>query len=218
MNIENGVTTGMYKSDTVGGVQPEAGDGPGPFLMGTKTLISNEVVDREAGALGKITEIMLDVLSGRVAYAVLSFGGFLGLGEKLFAVPWSALVLDTMNKRFMLDVKKSGSMAPRVSTRIIGPIWPTSNGLRIFTPITDARCIRPESNGRYGHECPDGSGPSRLAVSFASGPVDRSRGRKTPCAEGGRFRRRRLRAPVGSSEGRGQAILPRRDAQRRSPP
>jgi len=106
MNIENGVTTGMYKSDTIGGVQPEAGDGPGPFLMGTKTLISNEVVDREAGALGKITEIMLDVLSGRVAYAVLSFGGFLGLGEKLFAVPWSALVLDTMNKRFMLDVEK----------------------------------------------------------------------------------------------------------------
>ena len=37
---------------------------------------------------------------------VLSFGGFLGMGEKLFAVPWSALVLDTKNKRFVLDVDK----------------------------------------------------------------------------------------------------------------
>lgn len=106
MKIENG-TTEMYKSDTIGGVQPEAGAGPGPFLMGASTLTGNEVVDREAEALGKVTEIMLDVLSGRVAYAVLSFGGFLGMGDKLFAVPWSALVLDTMNKRFMLDVDKA---------------------------------------------------------------------------------------------------------------
>ena len=105
MKIENG-TTEMYRSDTIGGIQPEAGAGPGPFLMGASTLTGNEVVDRDAEALGKVTEIMLDVLSGRVAYAVLSFGGFLGLGEKLFAVPWSALVLDTMNKRFMLDVEK----------------------------------------------------------------------------------------------------------------
>ncbi|MEE1919130.1 PRC-barrel domain-containing protein [Pseudomonas asiatica] len=39
-------------------------------------------------------------------YAVLSFGGFLGMGEKLFAVPWGALRLDTVNKRFVLDADK----------------------------------------------------------------------------------------------------------------
>ena len=39
-------------------------------------------------------------------YAVLSFGGFLGMGEKLFAVPWNALTLDTENKRFVLDAEK----------------------------------------------------------------------------------------------------------------
>jgi hypothetical protein len=44
--------------------------------------------------------------SGRIAYAVLSFGGVLGLGDKLFAVPWSALALDTVNKRFTLGVPK----------------------------------------------------------------------------------------------------------------
>jgi hypothetical protein len=43
--------------------------------------------------------------SGSVCYAVLSSGGFLGMGEKLFAVPWSALTLDTENKRFVLDVE-----------------------------------------------------------------------------------------------------------------
>jgi hypothetical protein len=50
---------------------------------------------------------MLDMRSGRVSYAVLSFGGFMGMGEKLFAVPWEALRLDTNNKRFVLDVTKS---------------------------------------------------------------------------------------------------------------
>ena len=49
---------------------------------------------------------MLDIRTGRISYAVLSFGGFLGMGEKLFAVPWSALTLDTVNKRFVLDVEK----------------------------------------------------------------------------------------------------------------
>jgi hypothetical protein len=44
--------------------------------------------------------------SGRISYAVLSFGGLLGMGDKLFAVPWQALELDTTNKRFILDVSK----------------------------------------------------------------------------------------------------------------
>ncbi len=45
--------------------------------------------------------------SGRVSYAVLSFGGFLGMGEKLFAVPWKALLLDTKKKRFVLNVERN---------------------------------------------------------------------------------------------------------------
>jgi hypothetical protein len=49
---------------------------------------------------------MIDMASGKVAYAVLSFGGILGMGDKLFAVPWQALKLDTENKRFTLDVAK----------------------------------------------------------------------------------------------------------------
>lgn len=81
--------------------------GPGPSLMGADTLIGDSVVNGSEESLGDIKEIMLDMHTGQVAYAVLSFGGFLGVGEKLFAVPWGALHLDTVNERFVLNVDKA---------------------------------------------------------------------------------------------------------------
>jgi surface antigen len=54
--------------------------------------------------LGKIDEIMIDIPSGRVAYAVLSFGGILKIGNKLFAIPWNALKVDEDEKSFVLEV------------------------------------------------------------------------------------------------------------------
>ncbi len=81
--------------------------GPGPSLMGADTLIGDNVVNAAEESLGDIKEIMLDMQTGQVAYAVLSFGGFLGVGEKLFAVPWGALHLDTVNERFVLNVDKA---------------------------------------------------------------------------------------------------------------
>jgi len=81
-------------------------DGPGPEIMDADTLIGDSVVNANDEDLGKVEAIMLDVQSGRIAYAVLSFGGFLGMGSKLFAIPWSALTLDTEEKRFILNVPK----------------------------------------------------------------------------------------------------------------
>jgi sporulation protein YlmC with PRC-barrel domain len=106
MNYMERDTYGMYKATQVNGAGPEVRHGPGPALMGADTLIGNNVYNRDSEDLGSIKEIMLDMRSGKVSYAVLSFGGFLGLGEKLFAVPWGALKLDTAHKRFMLDVDK----------------------------------------------------------------------------------------------------------------
>ena len=80
--------------------------GPGPRLMTASTLEGDRVVNRQGEDLGEIDEIMLDVPRGRVAYAVMSSGGFLGMGDKLFAIPWSALSLDIDNKCFVLDVDK----------------------------------------------------------------------------------------------------------------
>ena len=96
MSYQDKDTYGMYSSNN--------GDGPGPQLMGANTLIGNDVYSQNEEDLGDIKEIMLDTGSGKVCYAVLSYGGFLGLGEKLFAVPWQALKLDTVNKRYVLNV------------------------------------------------------------------------------------------------------------------
>jgi len=106
MNYEERDTFGMYKVTAGVATEPDLSPGPGPRLMGAHTLIGNDVCNQNEEDLGDIKEIMLDVHSGQVAYAVLSFGGFLGMGERLFAVLWSALTLDTVNKRFVLGVVK----------------------------------------------------------------------------------------------------------------
>lgn len=105
MNYEDRDTYGMYKANLLRDAGSEE-QGPRPDLMGADTLIGNDVYNHNEEDLGDIKEIMLDVRSGRVSYAVLSFGGFLGMGEKLFAVPWNALSLDTLNKRFVLKIEK----------------------------------------------------------------------------------------------------------------
>lgn len=79
-------------------------DGPGPEVMAASTLEDDDVVNLAGEDLGKIKEIMIDVPRGRVAYAVLSSGGFLGIGDRLFAIPWGALKLDVERKCFILDV------------------------------------------------------------------------------------------------------------------
>lgn len=80
------------------------GAGPGPDVMAADTLKRNKLLTSDRVEIGRISEIMLDVRSGRIAYAVLASGGFLGMGERLFAIPWNALTLDTDEKCFRLDV------------------------------------------------------------------------------------------------------------------
>jgi sporulation protein YlmC with PRC-barrel domain len=80
--------------------------GPGPALMGADTLIGDHVHNLQNEHLGTVKEIMLDMQTGMVAYVVMASGGVLTIGEKLFAVPWEALTLDTANKRFTMDITK----------------------------------------------------------------------------------------------------------------
>ncbi len=97
--------TNYVARDTLGMYTTEH-DGPGPRLMGADTLLGNDVYNTADEDLGDIKEFMIDMGTGKVAYAVLSFGGVLGMGDKLFAVPFTALKLDTAHKRFTLDVSK----------------------------------------------------------------------------------------------------------------
>ena len=99
------MTNSCMTRDTFG-MYANMDQGPGPQLMGADTLMGNDVYNGDDEDLGDIKEFMIDMASGRIAYAVLSFGGLLGMGDKLFAVPWRALTLDTENKRFTLNVPK----------------------------------------------------------------------------------------------------------------
>lgn len=75
-------------------------------VMSASSLIGDRVINPQGQDLGKIEEFMIDLDTGCVAYAVLSFGGFLGLGDKLFAIPIQALALDEDRKCFILNVDK----------------------------------------------------------------------------------------------------------------
>jgi sporulation protein YlmC with PRC-barrel domain len=86
---------------------PDMRKGPGPELMSADTLSGNDVYNSDGEDLGEVKDFMLNMSDGKVGYAVLSFGTFLGMGEKLFAVPWDALTLDTETKRFILNVDKA---------------------------------------------------------------------------------------------------------------
>uniref|UniRef100_E6PJU7 PRC-barrel n=1 Tax=mine drainage metagenome TaxID=410659 RepID=E6PJU7_9ZZZZ len=131
MNYEERDTYGMYKGRTNGGNVGALHEGSRTGLMGADTLIGTDVHNEQADNLGEIKEIMLDMRSGRVEYAVLSFGGFLGMGEKLFAVPWGALKLDADHKYFVLNVDKERlKSAPGFDKdnwpNMVDPTWATS--------------------------------------------------------------------------------------------
>ena len=75
-------------------------------LFSTSTLTHDSVVNPRGEDLGRIEDFMLDLENGRISYAVLSFGGLFGIGDKYFAVPLEALTVDTEKERFVMDITK----------------------------------------------------------------------------------------------------------------
>jgi sporulation protein YlmC with PRC-barrel domain len=75
-----------------------------PVVLSSSTLQGDPIVTPEGDKLGTLKEIMLDLNTGAVAYAVLAKGGVMGVGERLFAVPWRLLTVDTDEKHLVLDV------------------------------------------------------------------------------------------------------------------
>lgn len=80
-------------------------------LLGTTSLIEDDVYDAAGKFLGEIEEILIDARTGCVRYAVLALGGFLGIGRKRFAVPWSAFTPDADYRRCIVDVALMQLMA-----------------------------------------------------------------------------------------------------------
>lgn len=71
--------------------------------LSASSLTKDPVVDPSGKKIGNLKEIMIDVMSGRIAYLVISFGGFLSIGEKLFAFPYSAVKVDEDSKQIVVD-------------------------------------------------------------------------------------------------------------------
>jgi sporulation protein YlmC with PRC-barrel domain len=102
-------------------------------VLAASTLAGDSVKNSAGESLGKVDEIMIDIPSGKVAYAVLSFGGVLGMGNKLFAVPWGALKVDEDDKCFILDVnKKTLEGAPGFDKDRWPDMADTTWGLEVF--------------------------------------------------------------------------------------
>ena len=77
-----------------------------PRFLSASKLVGAEVRNPQDESLGTLKDVMIDTSSGKSAFGVLSFGGVLGLGNKLFAVPWDSFSVDGEHERLLLDVPR----------------------------------------------------------------------------------------------------------------
>jgi sporulation protein YlmC with PRC-barrel domain len=75
-------------------------------LIAASKVNGTSVYNTAGDNLGSIYDVMIDKVSGQVSYAVLSFGGFLGIGEDYYPMPWSMLTYDTGQGGYVVDIDK----------------------------------------------------------------------------------------------------------------
>ena len=75
-------------------------------IVSASRIIGEAVINRQNEDLGKIHELVIDAKEGRLAYAVLSTGGFMGMGNRLFAMPWQAFEFASTENKLILNVDK----------------------------------------------------------------------------------------------------------------
>lgn len=104
----------------------------------TATLIASDKVEgtavynRQGDRLGSVSNFMVDKISGNVQYAVLSFGGFLGMGKDHYPLPWSMLTYDTGQGGYVVDLDKAVlDNAPRYSADE-QPVYDRDYGRRVY--------------------------------------------------------------------------------------
>ena len=73
-------------------------------LVSSDDVDGTDVYGNDGAHIGTIDHLMIDKQAGRVAYAVMGFGGFLGLGEDHHPVPWGKLRYDTSRNGFVTDI------------------------------------------------------------------------------------------------------------------
>ena len=83
--------------------QPGGGTSPNT-LVSSADVMGTAVYDQQGAHLGSIDHVMIDKLSGKIAYAVMGFGGVLGIGEEHYPVPWGALRYDVGRGGYVTDI------------------------------------------------------------------------------------------------------------------
>ena len=76
------------------------------LILSSSSITGTNVTNAKGENLGEVHDLMIDTETGTVNYAVLSFGGFLGLGDKYFAVPFEAFTVNSTTEKFVLNVTK----------------------------------------------------------------------------------------------------------------
>src|SRR5438046_56325 len=111
----------------------------------TASLISSDKVEGTAvyghddRKIGTVQRVMIDKISGKVAYAVVSFGGFLGMGEDYYPMPWAKLDYDTSLGGYRVDITEQQlKSAPKFSRNTDWDCL-TVQGTALYTTITTLR-------------------------------------------------------------------------------
>jgi len=77
-------------------------------IISASRVEGTDVYDKSGDNIGSIEDVMIDRISGKVRYAIMSFGGFLGIGEKYHPLPWDSLDYDTDKGGYCVQVTKRG--------------------------------------------------------------------------------------------------------------
>ena len=123
-------------------------------VLKASNLIGAKVQDTEGKKLGDIKDLVIDPLEGDIEYVVLDFGGFLGIGDKYFAVPWEAMRLSENQKNLVLDVsKKDLKQAPGFSK----DQWPDMSNQEWIMTVYEYYDLQSSEDGKSATGKPKGT-------------------------------------------------------------
>jgi sporulation protein YlmC with PRC-barrel domain len=80
---------------------------PAGRLIGADQVQGTTIYNPRGDNLGSVEDVMIDKVSGRIAYAVVGFGGFLGIGDRHYPLPWEKLKYDTSMGGYVVDLDKN---------------------------------------------------------------------------------------------------------------
>jgi sporulation protein YlmC with PRC-barrel domain len=93
-------------------------------FLTASSIVGDKVHNLTGEHLGSIKDIMIDLVNGKIEYVILEMGGFLGMGDKYFAIPFSLLKVDRKSQTFILDqVRETLNAAPGFDK----DHWPETN-------------------------------------------------------------------------------------------